>query len=230
MITPGHVRGNLATESDHVAGTGLLALEDTHNMRGGRAIEPEALAAAADVAHDAGVPVHLDGARLGNAAVALGLEPAALTGAVDSVMLSLSKGLGAPVGSVLGGPEAFIQRAHRARKQYGGGMRQAGLIAAPGLLALGNVDRLAEDHARCDRLAAGLDGVDGLDVQPPETNILMVSTEPLGATAAAFLEALEAEGVKASPVGERRIRFVTHRDVGDEDVDAAVAAAERAAS
>ncbi len=229
VITPGHVRENLQTESDHVAGTGLLALEDTHNMRGGRAIEPEALEAAAEVAHDAGVPVHLDGARLCNAAVALGLEPAALTGAVDSVMLSLSKGLGAPVGSVLGGPEPFIERAHRARKQYGGGMRQAGVLAAPGLLALENVDRLAEDHARCDRLAAGLDGIDGLDVQPPETNILMVSTEPLGRPAAGFLEALEAEGVRASAIDEHTVRFVTHLDVEDEAIDEAVAAARRVA-
>ncbi|MDZ7701062.1 MAG: GntG family PLP-dependent aldolase [Halobacteriales archaeon] len=228
VITPEQVAANLQIESDHVAGTGLLALEDTHNMRGGRAIERAALAAAADVAHEAGVPVHLDGARLCNAAVALGVEPAELVGPVDSVMLSLSKGLGAPVGSVLGGSEAFIERAHRARKQYGGGMRQAGVIAAPARLALGNVDRLAADHAKADRLAAGLDELEGLDVQPPETNIFMASTEALGMDADAFLAAIEAEGVRASRIDGGTVRFVTHLDVHDDEIDEAVAAVGRA--
>jgi threonine aldolase len=228
VITPEQVAADLQTESDHVAGTGLLALEDTHNMRGGRAIEPGALEAAADVAHEHGVPVHLDGARLCNAAVALDREPAAFTGGVDSVMLSLSKGLGAPVGSVLGGSEAVIDRAHRVRKQYGGGMRQAGVIAAPGLLALENVDRLAEDHARADQLAEGLAGIDGLDVQPPETNILMASSEPASMRTEGFLEAIEAEGVQASPIGEYTTRFVTHLDVTESDIEEAVAAVDRA--
>jgi threonine aldolase len=228
VITPEQVADDLQTESDHVAGTGLLALEDTHNMRGGRAIEPGALEAAADVAHEHGVPVHLDGARLCNAAVALDREPAAFTGGVDSVMLSLSKGLGAPVGSVLGGSEAVIDRAHRVRKQYGGGMRQAGVIAAPGLLALENVDRLAEDHARADQLAEGLAGIDGLDVQPPETNILMASSEPASLRTEGFLEAIEAEGVQASPIGEYTTRFVTHLDVTESDIEEAVAAVDRA--
>jgi threonine aldolase len=228
VITPEQVADDLQTESDHVAGTGLLALEDTHNMRGGRAIEPGALEAAADVAHEHGVPVHLDGARLCNAAVALDREPAAFTGGVDSVMLSLSKGLGAPVGSVLGGSEAVIDRAHRVRKQYGGGMRQAGVIAAPGLLALENVDRLAEDHARADQLAEGLAGIDGLDVQPPETNILMASSEPASMRTEGFLEAIEAEGVQASPIGEYTTRFVTHLDVTQSDIEEAVAAVDRA--
>ncbi|MFB6360884.1 MAG: low specificity L-threonine aldolase [Halobacteriales archaeon] len=228
VITPEQVADNVQTESDHVAGTGLLALEDTHNMRGGRAIEPAALEAAADVAHEHGVPVHLDGARLCNAAVALDREPAAFTGGVDSVMLSLSKGLGAPVGSVLGGSEAFIERAHRVRKQYGGGMRQAGVIAAPGLLALQNVDRLGEDHARADQLAAGLAGIDGLDVLSPETNILMVSSEPGSMRTETFLEAIAAEGVQASPIDEYTTRFVTHLDVTESDIDEAVAAVDRA--
>jgi threonine aldolase len=228
VITPEQVADDLQTESDHVAGTGLLALEDTHNMRGGRAIEPGALEAAADVAHEHGVPVHLDGARLCNAAVALDREPAAFTGGVDSVMLSLSKGLGAPVGSVLGGSEAVIDRAHRVRKQYGGGMRQAGVIAAPGLLALENVDRLAQDHARADQLAEGLAGIDGLDVQPPETNILMASSEPASMRTEGFLEAIEAEGVQASPIGEYTTRFVTHLDVTESDIEEAVAAVDRA--
>jgi len=228
VITPELVGANLQTESDHVAGTGLLALENTHNMRGGRAIEPAALEAAAEVAHAADVPVHLDGARLCNAAVALDLDPTALTDAVNSVMLSLSKGLGAPVGSVLGGSEALIDRAHRVRKLYGGGMRQAGVIAAPALKALNNIDRLAEDHARADRLADGLAAIDGLEVQSPETNIFMVSTEPGSLSAEAFLEAVKTEGVLASAIDDSTIRFVTHLDVGRDDIDIAIEAIERA--
>lgn len=228
VISPDQVRENLRSESDHVAGTGLLALEDTHNMWGGRAIERADLAAAADIALESGVPVHLDGARLCNAAVALGVEPADLTEPVDSVMLSLSKGLGGPVGSVLGGDQDFITRAHRVRKQYGGGMRQAGLIAAPAIKALGNVDRLAEDHANADRLAEGLGGIEGLEVEPPETNILLVGTRALDLPTAAFLERLEAEGVLASPISDSTVRLVTHLDVTSEAIDEAVAAVERA--
>jgi threonine aldolase len=228
VITPEAVRENLATQTDHVAGTGLLALENTHNMRGGRAIELADLDAAAGVAHEAGVPVHLDGARLANAAVALGVEMADLTGPVDSVMLSLSKGLGAPVGSVLGGSRAFIDRAHRIRKQYGGGMRQAGVIAAPGVVALDNVDRLADDHDNAQRLADGLASLDGLDVEPPETNIVLVGTGRLDLPAEAFTERIEAEGVRANPVRPYTTRFVTHLDIDADDIDTAVAGVGRA--
>jgi threonine aldolase len=143
-------------------------------------------------------------------------------------MLSLSKGLGAPVGSVLGGSEALMDRAHRVRKLYGGGMRQAGVIAAPALKALNNVDRLAEDHAHADRLAGGLAAIDGLEVQPPETNIFMVSTDPGSLSAEAFLEAAKTEGVLASAIDDSTIRFVTHLDVGRDDIDVAIEAIERA--
>jgi threonine aldolase len=143
-------------------------------------------------------------------------------------MLSLSKGLGAPVGSVLGGDAAFIDRAHRARKLYGGGMRQAGVVAAPALLALDNVDRLAADHANADRLAEGLAPIDGLEVAPPETNIVLVGIEGLEYPIENFLERIAAEGVRATPLGPATARFVTYRDVDADDVDDAVAAVERA--
>ncbi len=227
-LTAEAVRENLVTESDHEAGTGLLALENTHNALGGRAIAPEVVDDAAAAAREAGVPVHLDGARLCNAAVALDVPPARLGASADSVMLSLSKGLGAPVGSVLAGGTGFVERAHRVRKLYGGAMRQVGVVAAPALLALDNVDRLAEDHARADRLAAGLSSVDGLEVEAPETNIVLVGTGALGLSADEFLERIEAAGVLGTPLGPRTARFVTHLDVDDAAIEDAVAAVERA--
>ncbi len=137
-------------------------------------------------------------------------------------MLSLSKGLGAPVGSVLGGPADFVERARRVRKLFGGGMRQAGVIAAPGLLGLDNVDRLAEDHENAATLAEGLAGIEGLSVTQPETNIVLVDVGGTGLDAASFLDAIEGEGVLAGKFDERTVRFVTHLDVDADDVDAAV--------
>ena len=223
VLTPEAVREHLVEESDHEAGTGLLALENTHNRYGGRAIAPAAIDAAAAVARDAGVPVHLDGARLCNAAVAHDVPPARFTEGVDSVMLSLSKGLAAPVGSVLGGDEAFVERAHRVRKQLGGGMRQVGLVAAPALLALEHVDRLAEDHARAARLADGLAGLDDVEVVEPETNIVLVRTAARDLPTEAFLERAADEGVLGTPFGPYTARFVTHWDVDDDAIDEAVA-------
>jgi len=224
-ITPEQVRDGYVAGDGHRAGTGLLALENTHNAKGGTALSVETIAAAAAAAHERDVPVHLDGARLFNAAVARDREAAAFVESVDSAMCCLSKGLGAPVGSVLAGPEAFIERAHRNRKLMGGGMRQAGIIAAPALEALSNRDRLAEDHRRADRLAAGLDRVDGLTAQKPETNIVLVET---GRPAAAVLADCEDEGLLGSAFDDHLVRFCTHLDVTDGDIDAAIAAAERA--
>jgi threonine aldolase len=226
VITPAQVRAGYVEESDHRPGTGLLTLENTHNSKGGRAIAPDRIAAAAGAAHDLGVPVHLDGARLFNAAAANDCPAADIVDPVDSAMCCLSKGLGAPVGSMLAGSEAFVERARRHRKLLGGGMRQAGMIAAPGLVALGNRDRLAEDHRRADRLADGLDRTDGLSIDPPETNIVLVETDRPAET---FLEDCKAEGVLGVPFDEHVVRFCTHWDVDDADVDAAIEAVERAA-
>ncbi|PSP27992.1 low specificity L-threonine aldolase [Halobacteriales archaeon QH_2_65_14] len=225
VITPEQVHDGYVAESGHEAGTGLLTLENTHNSKGGTAISPEDIAAAAEAAHEHDVPVHLDGARLFNAAAALDRPPAEFVEPVDSVVFCLSKGLGAPVGSMLAGSEEFIERAHRNRKLLGGGMRQAGIIAAPGLHALANRDRLTEDHRRAERLAEGIARIDGLTVQSPETNIVLVETDE---PAERFLEACKQEGVLGVPFDDHVVRFCTHWDVDDADVDEAVAAVERA--
>ncbi|MFC7132945.1 MULTISPECIES: threonine aldolase family protein [Salinibaculum] len=225
VVTPEQVRAGHVAADGHRPGTGLLALENTHNSKGGTAIAPEAIAAAADAAHDLGVPVHLDGARLFNAAVAHDRPAADFVAPVDSVMCCLSKGLGAPVGSILAGETEFVEDARRVRKLMGGGMRQAGIVAAPGIEALDNRKRLAEDHRRAERLAAGLDDIEGLSVPDPETNIVIVETDR---PAAAVLDDCEAEGVLGVPFDEHVIRFCTHWDVDDADVEEAVAAVERA--
>ncbi|MGA9401139.1 threonine aldolase family protein, partial [Haladaptatus sp.] len=168
-----------------------------------------------------GIPVHLDGARVGNAAVALDVSPARIVENVDSVMFCLSKGLGAPVGSMLAGDEEFIAHARRVRKLLGGGMRQVGIVGGPGLLALGNVSRLADDHENARLLAEGLADVDGLSVQPPETNIVLVNTEHAGLTAEEFLDLCADEDVIGSAFGPHVVRFCTHWDVDREDIKTA---------
>jgi len=224
-ITPAQVREGYVEADGHRPGTGLLALENTHNSRGGVAISVDEIADAAAAAHDLGVSVHLDGARLFNAATAEGCEAADFVEHVDTVMTCLSKGLGAPVGSILAGSEEVIEEARRVRKLLGGGMRQAGMIAAPGLEALENRERLAEDHRRAERLAEGLDRIDGLAVQPPETNIVLVHTDR---PAEAVLDDCGEEGLLGVPFAEHTVRFCTHWDASDEDVDRAIEAAKRA--
>jgi len=222
-IEEGYVEGSI-----HRAGTGLVCLENTHNGRGGLAIAPERIDAAAEAAHDLGVPVHLDGARLFNAAVAHDVPAERLTRHVDSTMTCLSKGLGAPVGSVLAGSAEFVERARRNRKLLGGGMRQAGVIAAPGLLALEAVDRLAEDHRNARRLADGLDDLPGLDVLAPETNIVLVDVNAAPFDAAAFKARCGETDVACTLMAEQTARFCTHRDVAASDIDAALERVERA--
>ena len=219
--TPEQVRAGYVEEDAHRPGTGLLTLENTHNSKGGVAIAPEKIDAAAEAAHDLGIPVHLDGARVCNAAVALDVPPERLTASVDSVMFCLSKGLGAPVGSMLAGDEEFIARARRNRKLFGGGMRQAGIVAGPGLLSLDNVDRLAEDHENARVLAERLAGIGGLDVQDPETNIVLVNTEGSGLTAEEFLDACEEGGVLGTQFDTHVARFCTHWNVDRDDVEEA---------
>jgi threonine aldolase len=220
--TAAQVQSAHVAESVHRPGTGLLTLENTHNSRGGLAIEPAAIRDAADAAHGIDVPVHLDGARLFNAAVALDVPVTELTEPVDSVMVCLSKGLGAPIGSVVAGSESFIERARRHRKLLGGGMRQAGIVAAPGLESLQNVDRLAEDHQNARHLAEGLDSIAGLSVEEPETNIVLVDTTGTGLTAETFLEKCAAVDVRGTAFDEYLVRFCTHLDVDDSDIGTAV--------
>ncbi|GAA0667145.1 low specificity L-threonine aldolase [Natronoarchaeum mannanilyticum] len=220
--TPAQIRAEHVEEDLHRPGTGLLTLENTHNAKGGVAIAPERIDAAAEAARDLDVPVHLDGARLFNAATHHDVPAERFVESVDSVMFCLSKGLGAPVGSMLAGDEKFIERARRTRKLLGGGMRQAGLIAAPGVAALANRDRLSADHENARELAAGLDAVPGLAASEPETNIVLVDTSGAGLSAEEFLDAAERRDVLGTAFGEHTVRFCTHLDVAREDVEAAV--------
>jgi len=233
FLTPDQVREALRPSNIHVPQTGLVCVENTHNRHGGTCCTPEEIAAVAAVAHGAAVPVHLDGARLFNAAVALGRPARDFARDVDSVTFCVSKGLGAPVGSVVCGPAEFIARARRVRKMLGGGMRQAGVLAAAGLVALERmVDRLAEDHANARRLAEGLARLPGLRVDPAsvQTNIVIVAVERPGGAAAAAAAAGElvagcaARKVKLHAIGPASIRCVTHKDVDADDIERALEA------
>jgi threonine aldolase len=222
LPTPEQVRDAFIEGNLHRPATGLLSLENTHNARGGLALDPEQFAETAAAAHELSVPVHLDGARVFNAAVAHDESVTAYTDHVDSVMFCLSKGLGAPIGSILAGSADFIAEALGVRKLLGGGMRQVGMVAAPALLALEDRSHLATDHENAQQLAAGLDGIDGLAITEPETNIVLADTSGLGVTAAAFLETIADAGVAASEFGPTTARFVTHRDVSAGEIDRAI--------
>jgi threonine aldolase len=209
--------------------TRLVTLENTHNRCGGVALKADYMQQVGELARRYNLRLHLDGARLFNAAAALGIDPQELAGPADSVTFCLSKGLCAPVGSVVCGPQAFIQRAHRIRKQLGGGMRQAGVLAAAGIVALETmVDRLDEDHRRAACLAEGLASILGLQIDPgsPQTNMIFLNlTEqsPYG-SAQEVAQALEPLGVRAGVVGTKRFRLVTHYWIDDPAVDRAIAA------
>ncbi len=194
----------------------LLCLENTHNAAGGTVTAPEGHAALASAARAASLRVHLDGARLWHAAVVLGLPPAALTVGADTVQVCLSKGLGAPVGSLVAGSTEFTAHARRLRKMLGGGVRQGGVLAAAGLVALDRIDRLAEDHDRATRLAAGL-RERGWQVATPQTNIVLVAVADLQATLDRFADA----GVRASPMAGQ-VRLITHADISDGDITTAL--------
>ncbi|MDX3382368.1 low-specificity L-threonine aldolase [Streptomyces niveiscabiei] len=205
----------------------VLSVETPHNRRGGVPLSPGYLAEAAAVARAHSIALHLDGARIFNAALALGVSAAELAAHADTVQFCLSKGLSAPIGSVLAGDAKSIDSARRLRKMLGGGMRQAGLIAACGIVALTEmVDRLADDHANAARLAAGLAGVPGLrlDPEPPRTNMVFFSVDPEATahTTASFIDAAHARGVRVAELGRDRIRAVTHSGVDAGDVDHAV--------
>jgi threonine aldolase len=208
--------------------TRLVTLENTHNRCGGVALSVAYTRAACELARRHGLAVHMDGARVFNAATALGVDADKLVEGVDSVSICLSKGLCAPVGSVLCGSEEFIRRAHRIRKQLGGGMRQAGVLAAAGLIALEEMTlRLAEDHARAARLAEGLAAIPGLSLfmGPPQTNMVFIQVdEVLPMTTRQLVERLDEKGVKIGVVGTRRYRLVTHYWIDDAGVEQALKA------
>ena len=226
VLAPEIVRAAVRPENVHFPRPKLLCLENTHNVAGGKVFPLEEFAAVAAEARALGMRVHLDGARLFNAQVAAGVPAREWCEHADTISVCSSKGLGAPVGSLLAGDEGTIREARRVRKAFGGGMRQAGVIAAASLYAFEhNVERLAEDHERARRLAAGLTGA-GYEVEPPETNIVIVE---VGETEE-FLKALAAEGVLATPWSRSAIRLCTHLDIGYEEIDATIEAASRLAA
>ncbi|MEY2688341.1 MAG: hypothetical protein RL375_2539 [Pseudomonadota bacterium] len=215
------IEAAIKPDDAHFARTRLLALENTWN---GRVLPPAYVEAATALAKNRGLARHLDGARLFNAAVASKVPARELTKHFDSVSVCFSKGLGAPVGSALCGSKELIYKAHRARKMLGGGLRQAGILAAAALHALDHhVDRLADDHALARRLADGLQGLPGMSVKQPDTNIVFVDlVNPAPGEGAALLAHLRAQGVLAT--GMVGLRFVTHLDVNAAGIDRAIAA------
>ena len=222
LLTADALRGALRAASPHVPRASAVALENTHNAAGGKVMPLEVLAANVAVADGAGLPVHLDGARLWNAAAALGVAPARLTRGVASVMVSLSKGLGCPVGSCLAFPRAQRERAWEIRKRLGGGMRQSGILAAAGLYALEhNLARIAQDHGHAQLLAERLAACAAVRPLAPETNIVMIDLVRPGDTAETVIPRLAAAGVLVVPFGPRRLRAVTHLDVTRDDVERA---------
>ncbi|MBK9373002.1 MAG: aminotransferase class I/II-fold pyridoxal phosphate-dependent enzyme [Holophagales bacterium] len=208
--------------------TSVVCLENTHNFAGGTVLPRAAIEEVLGLARKRGLAVHLDGARLWNAAAALGVSEASLAHGLDSVMVCFSKGLRAPVGSAVAGSKAFVAEARRVRKLFGGGMRQAGVLAAAALVALDKERaRLPEDHARLARLARELAGIRGVSLEPEAfpTNILIADLDPrVFGTAPEALSRLRERGLLAGAAGGSSIRLVTHADVGDADADRCVAA------
>ena len=208
-------------------GTALVCMETTHNQAGGAVLPLAHMRAVHAAAHEHGVPVHTDGARLFNAAVALGVDAKQIAQYTDSIGFCVSKGLSAPVGSVLCGTETFIERARTFRRMVGGNMRQAGPLAAAGILALNTmVDRLRDDHATARRLAIGLQKIDArlCDANEVETNLVRVDLAASKRTAAAWSADLERKGVRVSPASATTLRFVTQRHVSNAEIDAALSA------
>lgn len=205
----------------HYPRTSLLCLENTHNRRSGTVMRPEAMRELYLMAKDRGISVHVDGARIFNAAIALGCNPRSFTEWCDSIMFCLSKGLGAPVGSMLAGNKDFIDRARKYRKALGGGMRQAGILAAAGLVALRSVDRLAEDHVHARMLAKALAEVKGINVDlgRVQTNIVVADVSEAGMSAEDYVAVLKHRGVLASSFGPTLVRFVTHRDISRQNIE-----------
>ena len=221
------VEAAIRTDNLHYPRTRLIMVENTHNLCNGVPLSPEYMGDLGDLARRHGLKVHVDGARIFNAAIALGVDVRELTADADSVTFCLSKGLGAPVGSMLCGERDFIGAARRARKVLGGGMRQAGVIAAAGLVALREmVDRLAEDHANAEALAAGLTGLPGIEVDPatPRTNIVYFTLRHPDVTPQQLVAGLERRGVRVLALGPDRLRAVTNYHVTGADIPVALAA------
>jgi len=216
------IEGAIRADNVHFPRTRLIVLENTHNLCGGHPLDIDYMKAVGDVARRHGLKIHVDGARFFNAAAALGVPAAELAAEADSVSFCLSKGLAAPVGSVVCGNLDFISEARRARKILGGGMRQAGVLAAAGIVALNEmVDRLADDHVNARKLAEGLAEMPGISVDPGQihTNIVYFEANRKDMTVEELVKRLDDNGARMLPVGPGRIRAVTHYHISSDDID-----------
>lgn len=216
------IEAAIRTDNVHFPQTRLIVLENTHNLCSGYPLDIDYMQAVGDIARRHDLKIHVDGARFFNAAVALNVPPDKLAAEADSVSFCLSKGLAAPVGSVVCGSRDFIARARRARKIVGGGMRQAGVLAAAGIIALTKmVDRLADDHANARKLAEGLAEMPGLsiDLSQIKSNIVFFELTRDDMTAEQLVKMLDDEGARMLPVGVGRIRAVTHYHITADDID-----------
>ncbi len=226
VFSPEDVDSSVRPKNAHFPNSRMLIVENTNNRGGGAVWPVERVGAVAAAARRHGLHVHMDGARLMNACVARGVAPTAYTRQVDSVSLCFSKGLGAPIGSIVAGSRPFIQRAHRFRKMFGGAMRQVGILAAAAIYALDhNVERLADDHAAARRLAEALAELPGIRLDPEsvETNIVIFEVEPRLGSADEFARRLNERGVWLFATAPTKIRAVTHMDVSAEQIDRAIA-------
>jgi len=229
-ISPEQIRAVVRPASFHTPRTSVLALENTHNTSGGCVWPVEELGAAVETARELGLNVHLDGARLLNAATASGVTAAELAGQFDTVTLCLSKGLGCPLGALIAGSHELMHRARVEKHRFGGAMRQAGIVAAAGIYALDhNVERLADDHARARRLAEAWAG-EGLpvDLERTQSNFVQLEVAKLGLSIPEALELIAAQGVRLSPTKPGVLRAVVHLDVSAAEIDEAAAAVPRA--
>jgi threonine aldolase len=228
-MDPRDVEAAIRPQNIHFPKPALICLEDTHNRHGGTIITPDQIKAIREVAIKQDLKLYLDGARIFNAAVALNVDVKEFTKHVDNLMFCLSKGLCCPVGSLLVGSLDFIRRARKLRKILGGGMRQAGIIAAPGILALENmVNRLEEDHLNARRLAEGLAKIRGInvDLSLVQTNMVYFNIEDLGMTTHCFISKLKEKDILALEIDESKIRMVTHKEINKDHIDKSIAAIE----
>ncbi len=224
ILTPNLVRRAIRPASNpYQPETSLICVENTHNAAGGKVLPLDTLNGIRTVADEHGLPIHMDGARLWHAAVAVGVSLADYAAPADTVMVTLSKGLGCPVGSLLAGTDAMIQRAWRVRRRMGGSMRQSGILAAAGLYALDHhLDRLTEDHRNAALLAGLAADIDGIEPVAPETNIVMLNILRDDLDAATIVARLADRSVRLSMFSSTRLRAVTHLDVDEDDVRAAM--------
>jgi threonine aldolase len=225
IMNPADIETAIRPKGLHSARTTLVCIENTHNRAGGTIATPSQIEAISKVTKRHGLRLYMDGARIFNAAVALKADVQQFTRHVDNMMFCLSKGLSCPVGSLVVGTEEHVQRARRNRKILGGGMRQAGVIAAAGIVALETmIDRLEDDHRNARLLAEGLLKIDGVkvDVKTVQTNMVMFDVDGLGVRADAFVKKLKEHGVLSGNMSRTRVRMVTHRGIEQEDIEKAL--------